>query len=187
MSVVPQERIPQLDFSPQVVEQALDEVKSPPTLGDLRATELPYIEGSGIYDLWINMVREAAPLDARDILAPYKGFILGTAMVRLAAGGDLPVRSPVVVNHYAAQIERRPDRLEADFTRDYYRHLPVLDLFERILTLDRLKQNAKMVLNVFGDLANPERPPFEFPQPRLKQPRRSSGQSFAVRGATHRR
>ena len=183
MSAISNEFIP-LNFGPEVVAEALTEV-SAPTIGEVKAHELPNIQGSGIYEAWVGMVTEAANLPEIEVGQSYVGFILGTALVRLAAGGILPVRNPAVVNHYVSRVVRTPDSLHSDFSRDYKTHPHVLGLFQDTLKAARTQNAAKVVLNVFGDLANPDRPPFELPTPRLAPPSRRSGQSHTVRGSMH--
>lgn len=188
MSTVPQERVSQLDFSQAVVGQALSEIRDAENLGAIKAIELPHIENRGLYGLWQGMIARVA--EANDKAAEVQaelGFTLGSCVVRLAAGGELPWRNPDLVDQYYRQLRANPALLDKHFRRDFAGHTAVLSLVDEQLQHPRTKTQTTLVLNIFGDLANPDRPPFEFPQPRLKPSRRSSGQSFAVRGATHRR
>jgi hypothetical protein len=89
------------------------------------------------------------------------GLLFAHHVLSLAArlrGTRLPLLSPDQALDYEYWALTIPERLVAEFTRDYAGHTAVVSLVEEGLTKPASKEGAMLLFGLFGGLAKPDRP-----------------------------
>lgn len=162
---------PVLTFTPELAERVVGELILASDISAIRSEEVDSLTATDYeaYQVFGDVLARWLPRGEDGADAATRGFLVGRRIVRLAAGeATLPPRQVNAATGYYAFVQKYPDRLDRDFTRDYAAHPVITALVDKTIPNPITSAHAKLAFNLYGKEANPNRPLEPIPSARTK-------------------
>ncbi len=173
-----------LDFDQITINHVANEVLGATDLAVIQKEEVTFMGDLAVLDIFTRVVQRGYSRGEKIADASIRGFLLGHRVVREAAGESPLAPRPVeAAQNYYSLVMADGGRLDSDFERDFAQYAAIAGL---VLGLkDRYTAaHTKLVLNLYGKEANPNRPLELIPTPKPKSERPKHRQFIGAASAS---